>query len=240
MKEEYMTEHFQGNFVVGLQVRSGGDFTDHFMSESDWHLYRDCALEVAGIGPEAEEEGGASMTTLLGKYSGHERKEKKKKKMQNGHNSHPVKFFVATDTEKGRSLAKKYLGADRVIFGPGTFLLSNNPKGVRMALLDLMLLGASDDRVNTAWSSYGYFSQGLGGHPANLVSDKVPRSQWIAPEGKEQRFMGIPHKSDRRVHCVRLKTVEPCFHKFASWGAGGSSCFTEKMFEREMLNGRYC
>jgi hypothetical protein len=207
-RDDFVRKHFANRYVIGLQVRSGGDFTDHFMSEHDWQLYRECALAAT---PET--------------------------------NRSNVLFFVATDTEKGREAAKRYLGAGgktEVIFGPSPFLLSNNPKGVQMALLDLLLLGSANDRVNTAWSSYGYFSAGLGGVPVNLVTDRVDKSLWVAPPGQEQRFMGVPHKSDRRVQCVRLRTVEPCFHKYASWGAVEASCFKKEFFEREMLNGRYC
>ena len=134
------------------------------------------------------------------------------------------------------------LGAANVLFGPGKFLLSNHPKGVQMALLDLLLLAAADDRVETAWSSYGYFAAGYSGRPATLVVDEAPSllQHALAPRGQEQRFMGVMHKSDRRAQCVRLPTTEPCFHKYASWGADTATCFRPEWYRREMLGGRYC
>jgi hypothetical protein len=205
MRDKYIAEHFDGRFVVGLQVRSGGDFTDNFMSEKDWGLYKHCAESAA---PASKGD--------------------------------KLKFFVATDTPRGRQAAIDVFGRDKVMFGPGEFLLSNHPRGVQMALLDLLLLAASDDRVTTAWSSYGYFAAGFSGVPTNTVVDKVPDSQLVAPKGQEQRFMGIMHKSDRRRQCVRLPTHQPCFHKFESWGASKATCTKWEWFEREMLNGRYC
>lgn len=208
-RDNFVQVHFAGKFVVGLQVRSGSDFTDHFMTEQDWRLYRDCAEAV--VPPNVGRE---------------------------------VVYFLATDTEEGRTKGIALLrsgGAETrsVLVSTERFLLSNYPEGVQKALLDLLLLSASDDRVMTAWSSYGYFAAGYAGLDANLVVDQ-PAHELVAGVGQEQRFMGVPHKSDRRRQCVRLPTHQPCFHKFESWGASKSSCFSPSMFQREMLNGRYC
>lgn len=212
MRDEYVKRHFKGKFVVGLQVRSGGDFTDHFMTAEDWGLYGSCAAAVvpSSVAPT------------------------------------DVVLFLATDTEKGRAqgaaaLSRTASGLPRpVLFSTPTFLLSNHPEGVQMALLDLLLLAAADDRIGTAWSSYGYFSAGYSGMNSNLVVDNIPESGVKPPPHEEQRYMGVPHKSDKRRQCVRLPTHQPCFHKFESWGASKTSCFSQAMFEREMLNGRYC
>jgi hypothetical protein len=209
-RDQFVEEHFHGKFVVGLQARSGSDFTDHFMTPEDWRLYRDCAEAV--VPPNDSRE---------------------------------IVFFLATDTEEGRrkgtaTLETSDLGLRHKVFvSTPTFLLSNHPEGVQKALLDILLLSACDDRVMTAWSSYGYFAAGFSGLDGNLVVDE-PSGAVIAAPGQEQRFMGVPHKSDRRRQCVRLPTHQPCFHKFESWGASKSSCFTRDMFEREMMNGRYC
>ena len=244
-RDQYIQTHFHYTdstgaprryVVVGLQVRSGGDFTEHFMSSADWQLYAACGRAAVGSVASDPTMGAA----------------------------HGVKFFVATDTEKGRKAAIAALGADTVMFGPGEFLNSDHPEGVQKALLDLLILATCDDLVTTSWSSYGYFAAGTSGRPANIVVDEVPPSQWRSPvmgsaelsrdlpsvraagrrgeneEDGEQRFMGIMHKSDRRAQCVRLPTSQPCFHKYASWGAATTSCFKRDWFEREMLNGRYC
>jgi hypothetical protein len=204
-RDAYVAQHFEGKFVVGLQVRSGGDFTENFMNDHDWGLYQRCGESMVPKGSEAH-----------------------------------LVYFVATDTAKGREAAKRILGKDRVMFGPGEFLLSNNPRGVQMALLDLLLLAASNDRVTTAWSSYGYFAAGFSGVEAGIVVDQVDPAKYIAVPGAEQRFMGVPHKSDKRRQCVRLPVHQPCFHKFASWGASQATCHKWEWFDREMLNGRYC
>lgn len=205
MRDEYVSNHFHGHFVVGLQVRTGADFTDHFMTSADWVLYKHCGEAITPI-----TQGGK------------------------------LKYFVATDTAQGRDAAKKEIGGSIVMFGPGDFKLSNDPPGVQMALLDLLLLAAADDRITTAWSSYGYFAAGYSGKPAAMVVDRVNPSLWVAKTGEEQRFMGVAHKSDARRQCVRLPLHQPCFHKYASWGADKATCFNQRWYEREMMNGRYC
>lgn len=183
-RDQFIKQHFSG-WVVGLQVRTGHDFTDNFMKDEDWNLYKSCALQTA---PDPQN----------------------------------VKFFVATDTQKGRDVALRLFGSNNTLFF-GKFLLSNHPRGVQQALIDILLLAAANDRVHTAWSSYGYTAAGLAGKPAMLVTTK-PGELHPAP-GKEQLYMGIPHKSDKRQQCIRLSTVNPCFHKFWSWGASSVSCY---------------
>jgi hypothetical protein len=210
----FVEASFRGKFVVGLQVRSGQDFTSNFMSSADWKLYFSCAWTLVAESVPRED----------------------------------VLLFVATDTDQGRKAAVNELAAlgwpsHQLRFGPGEFLNSNNVEGVQKALLDLMILSVCDDRVTTAWSSYGYFAAGFSGVPAAMIVDQpasLDERDLIAVGTLEQRFMGIPHKSDKRRQCVRLPVSQPCFHKFASWGAAASSCYTEEMRNREMLRGRYC
>ena len=206
-RDAFIEQQFRNRFVVGLQVRSGADFTDHFMSKNDWSLYGRCAQAAAPL---------INRSQLL--------------------------LFVATDTQRGRMAAVEHLGPlvgrENVIFGPGPFLLSNDARGVQMALLDLLLLAASHDRVTTAWSTFGYFAGGYSGRRAAMVVDRV--AKLVAAPGEEQRYMGVPHKSDRRRQCVRLPTSQPCFHKFESWGASRATCFEQPWMEEEMLHGRYC
>jgi len=209
MLDIFLRDHdFKNNFVVGLQVRSGPDFTSNFMKAKAWRLYRACAEKVTPQG-------------LRG----------------------TLKFFVATDTEEGREVAVKYLGAENVLFGPTRFLRSNNPEGVQMALLDLLILASAKDRVTTAWSSYGYFAAGYAGVAPNMVTDlpdRVPKDVKPVTSG-DVLYMGIPHKSDRREQCVRLKNSQPCFHKFAVWGAMHVTCAIPKLWaEEEMRGNRYC
>eukprot|EP01065_Artemidia_motanka_P040005 TRINITY_DN4952_c0_g1_i1.p1 TRINITY_DN4952_c0_g1~~TRINITY_DN4952_c0_g1_i1.p1 ORF type:complete len:355 (+),score=117.14 TRINITY_DN4952_c0_g1_i1:187-1251(+) len=202
MRDEFVEKQFSGRPVVSLQVRSGADFTSHFMTKADWRLYAEC-------GRESLSRDGRTL------------------------------YFVATDTEKGRDAAKAHLGADNVVFGPGPFLRSNNPRGVRMALLDVMLLAEADVLVTTAWSSFGYMAAGLHGRRSFRVTDVVPGGETAVPLSQEQFYMGVPHKSDRRVAC-RQVSYQPCFHKFANWGARRASCYTPDMVDKEMLNGRFC
>lgn len=218
-RDAFVKRHFApDDFIVGLQVRAGGDFTGRAMSDADWDLYRDCGLAAAGAADAGRKK---------------------------------IKFFVATDTVQGRERAKQALGADRVVFGPGEFLNSNNPRGVQMALLDLLILEQCDDRVTTAWSTFGYFAAGRSGLPANIVVDKAEKSdeellqqlRVSAPidDASPFTYMGVRHKSDARKQCVRLPTQQPCFHHFRVWGAGKVSCSKrEKWLEEEMLHGRYC
>eukprot|EP00760_Papus_ankaliazontas_P007802 PhM_4_TR13539/c0_g1_i1/m.83287/K13681/FUT; xyloglucan fucosyltransferase len=196
------THKFDEHYVVGLQVRSGPDFTSNFMQKDAWGLYRDCA--EASTPPHLQSK---------------------------------LRFFVATDTEDGREFAKRYLGKENVWFGPTEFMRSNNPEGVQMALLDLLILASSHDRVTTAWSSYGYFAAGYAGIAANMVTalpDSAPTPT------KEPFFMGIVHKNDARRQCVRLGSSQPCFHKFATWGGLKVSCAKKTWYDEEMRRDRYC
>ena len=86
-----------------------------------------------------------------------------------------------------------------------------------------LLLLLAQDRVHTAWSSYGYTAAGMAGQPVNMVVAK-PRGPPEAPPGQEQLYMGVPHKSDKREQCVRLPTHQPCFHKFMSWVCPAHCC----------------
>eukprot|EP00756_Hemistasia_phaeocysticola_P000008 Hpha_TRINITY_DN10008_c0_g1::TRINITY_DN10008_c0_g1_i2::g.84018::m.84018/K13681/FUT; xyloglucan fucosyltransferase len=45
LRDEYMAQNFKGKRVAGLQVRSGQDFTSHFMGKKDWDLYARCGRE---------------------------------------------------------------------------------------------------------------------------------------------------------------------------------------------------
>jgi hypothetical protein len=212
---DYVKEHFAGKFVVGLQVRSGPDFTSHFMSSADWKLYFSCAWNIVASDVSKDD----------------------------------VLLFVATDTDQGRQAAARELEAlgwsrQQLRFGPGEFMNADNVVGVQKALLDLLILSVCDDRVTTAWSSYGYFAAGYSGVAAAIVVDEPPSLDQQAlidsgPNG-EQLFMGVPHKSDRRRQCVRLPVSQPCFHKFGSWGAATTTCYSAEMRDREMLRGRYC
>eukprot|EP00662_Eupelagonemidae_sp_cell21_P038142 gene38142-20336_t len=119
------------------------------------------------------------------------------------HDGRPLRYFIATDTEKGREVAE---------------------------------------------SSFGYMAAGLRGRAGNrIVTDVIPGGGKPAPRSREQFYMGVPHKSDRRVACKELPTHQPCFHKFANWGARDASCFRSRlgaargcprMVEKEMLGRR--
>jgi hypothetical protein len=199
------SQRFGAQYVVGLQVRSGPDFTSNFMRDHAWGLYKDCG--IASTPPSQRKN---------------------------------LKYFVATDTEEGREMAIKYLGKENVMFGPTEFLRSNHPRGVQMALLDLLILSECRDRVTTAWSSYGYFAAGYAGVAPNMVTD-TPNSGEKPTAPGDILFMGISHKSDRRTQCARLKNSQPCFHKFAVWGAFRTPCANKAQWEEEeMSGGRYC
>ena len=205
-KEKYIEDNFKGKTIIGMQVRSGQDFTSSFMTKKDWKLYEACGL--SDVAPDTPEDD--------------------------------IRYFIATDTEKGREEAKKHLGEDKVIFGPGPFLRSNNPVGVQMALLDVLLLSESTELITTAWSSFGYMAAGLRGKPKKIVSDFNPKGHLPVSLSEEQFFMGIPHKSEKRLKCVTPSSHQPCFHKFANWGSRQSSCFVPEMTTQEMLSDRYC
>ena len=230
-RDEFAKKHFKGRRVVGMQVRGGNDFTQNGMSKADWRLYEKCGEEEeeessgGGGGEDASDEDHSDSDGGGGSSSG---------------SDEDVVYFVATDTEEGRVAAKKHLKGGKVVFGPGPFLRSNNAKGVRMALLDVLLLAEADTLVTTAWSSFGYMAAGLRGRGKVVVSDHVEGGDVPVPRGTEQFFMGVPHKSDRRAVCGRPPSHQPCFHKFANWGAREATCFKKEMVREEMLNGRYC
>ncbi|KAL6187722.1 hypothetical protein ACLB2K_039117 [Fragaria x ananassa] len=68
----------------------------------------------------------------------------------------------------------------------------------RKALAEMFLLSFSDVLVTSAWSTFGYVAQGLGG-----------LKPWILFKPENQTVPNPP--------CRRLQSMEPCFHAPPLW-----------------------
>ncbi len=95
-------------------------------------------------------------------------------------------FFLATDNEKVRPLAKAELGR-RVHYYEQEVTRKINV-GHATALIDMFLLALSDDIITTSMSTFGYVAAGLASLPPVLLSFQA--------------------------QCARELTSQPCFHKW--------------------------
>jgi hypothetical protein len=95
-------------------------------------------------------------------------------------------FFLATDNESVRPLAKAALG-NRLNYYEQQVTRKINV-GHATALIDMFLLALSDDIITTSMSTFGYVAAGLASLPPVLLSFQA--------------------------QCARELTSQPCFHKW--------------------------
>jgi hypothetical protein len=102
------------------------------------------------------------------------------------HSKESVVFFLATDNESVRPLAKAALGS-RVHYYEQEVTRKINV-GHATALIDMFLLSLSDDIITTSMSTFGYVAAGIASLPPVLLSFQA--------------------------QCARELTSQPCFHKW--------------------------
>lgn len=112
--------------------------------------------------------------------------------------------FVATDSEESRAICKREVPYAFDFFGD--FQRSNNPEGVRRALVDLLLFSTCDVMLVSPWSSYGRVASVYAGRQAYFVTD------WKMPIGEpHRRYLEVLRDAeDPKAGCFRFQSTEPC------------------------------
>jgi hypothetical protein len=112
--------------------------------------------------------------------------------------------FVATDSEESRAICKREIPFKFDFFGD--FKRSNNPDGVRRALVDLLLFSSCDVMLVSPWSSYGRVASVYAGRQAYFVTD------WVMPIGEpHRRYLDVLRdEEDAKAGCFRFQSTEPC------------------------------
>jgi xyloglucan fucosyltransferase len=177
--------------IIGIQLRTATmkGFDAEFCAWDSWAMadypaaYFKCALLMDVLSQssgsyhapssDSDSNTAAAMTSLGG--SGAEE-----------HIGKSAVFFLATDNENVRPLAKAALGR-RVHYFEQEVTRKINV-GHATALIDMFLLALSDDIITTSMSTFGYVAAGLASLPPVLLSFQA--------------------------QCARELTSQPCFHKW--------------------------
>eukprot|EP00462_Mataza_sp_D1_P005383 CAMPEP_0175120590 /NCGR_PEP_ID=MMETSP0087-20121206/705_1 /TAXON_ID=136419 /ORGANISM="Unknown Unknown, Strain D1" /LENGTH=433 /DNA_ID=CAMNT_0016402053 /DNA_START=63 /DNA_END=1364 /DNA_ORIENTATION=+ len=115
-------------------------------------------------------------------------------------------WYVAADTQETRDKAlSTFSGDGKVVFYGDKWLRSNNPAGVKSALVELLLLAEADNRLLTPASSYGEQAMAIAGKPSYYIKSTVPRPPKIAYKALH------PVTS----HCFRTFTSQPSITGFS-------------------------
>ncbi|KAA0152922.1 hypothetical protein FNF29_03446 [Cafeteria roenbergensis] len=113
------------------------------------------------------------------------------------------RVFVATDSDPSRKICSEEVPYPFEVYGD--FERSNNPKGVRKALVDLLVFSTCDIMLTSPWSSYGRVASVYAGREAYFVTD------WGVPTGEpHRRFLDILRDEDGKSGCFRFLRTEPC------------------------------
>jgi Xyloglucan fucosyltransferase len=234
MKEKFKREmKWDEHYVIGLQVRTGGDFTDQPFGDKDWDLLLGCSELMLGLEPKM---GHSSITSSSGTVDASARKK--------------AAIFVATDIEWSRDAASQQLSRTGLdVWMYGTFMRSNVPLGCQQALVDILLLSESNDLLTTPWSTFGYLAAGFTRKRPTMLTKLMPPEvltttahQELEASG-EMTYQGVKMHVDARTGCARLPTSEPCFHFLPKYHAEKAKCYGTKAnlwLEDEFRGGRYC
>lgn len=122
--------------------------------------------------------------------------------------------FVATDSEASRQICQREVPWPFEMFGE--FHRSNNPDGVRRALVDMLLFAECDIMLVSPWSSYGRMATVYADRASYMVTD------WVAPIADPHRvFTTVLLDSDKRSGCFRFIETEECPWFGETRGASG-------------------
>ena len=196
MRDAYKAEvGWADTYVVGLQLRTGGDFTDRGFAQPDWDLTLRVANALLPAAPAAAAPRGAAFFVA-----------------------------TDIEWSRDAALVQLARNDTRVL-EYGEFLRSNTPRGCQQALVDILLLAEANDLATTAWSTFGYMAAGYTGHRAALITllaeppaALLPAHEELAAAGRAT-FMGVVMHDDRRSGAARLPTAEPCYHFVRRGGA---------------------
>ena len=225
--EAFQREHgWAERYVVGMQVRTGGDFTQRGFQQADWDVLLRCGAALLPAGLAAREDATAFFVA------------------------------TDIDWAREQASAQLARLERTPVWQLGdAWVRSNDARGCQVAFADALLLSEANDVVTTAWSTFGYLAAGLTGRgegagagPAMLTqlrpADAVPGLRAEVLGGRPATFMGVPMHADARTGCARLPTSQPCFHFLPGQRVHELSCFGGDAgwarLEREMRGGRYC
>ena len=228
MVEDFKRERgWEGRYVVAMQVRTGGDFTDRGFQQSDWDLLLRCGAALLPAELAAQPERTAFFVATDIDWS---------------------------RAQAAQQLAR--LPHTPVWQFGDAWVRSNNPYGCQVAFADVLLLSEANDVVTTAWSTFGYLAAGLTGRadaePAAgpvLLTELVDAPPPLRDEvlgGAPATYMGVKMHRDARTGCARLPTAQPCYHFLPGQAVHSMRCFggdSEKgwaKLEAMMREGRYC
>ena len=245
MVEAFQSKHgWADRYVVAMQVRTGGDFTDKGFRQSDWDQLLRCGAALLPAGLAAREGATAFFVA------------------------------TDIDWSREQAFAQLARLPHTPVWQIGdAWVRSNNAHGCQVAFADVLLLSEANDVVTTAWSTFGYMAVGLTGRgvgegagpalltelkpttPAPFETDANTTRADAPPgtlldvraevrRGRPASFMGVTMHADARTGCARLPTSQPCYHFLPGQRVHDLRCFGGDAgwakLEREMRGGRYC
>jgi xyloglucan fucosyltransferase len=175
--------------IIGIQLRTATmkGFDAEFCAWDSWAMadypaaYFKCALLMDSLSQSSDNHHSSTIdshsTAAMTSVGGIGAEEQ---------DAGAAAFFLATDNEKVRPLAKAELGR-RVHYFEQEVTRKINV-GHATALIDMFLLALSDDIITTSMSTFGYVAAGLASLPPVLLSFQA--------------------------QCARELTSQPCFHKW--------------------------
>jgi hypothetical protein len=126
-------------------------------------------------------------------------------------NSKNPKFYISTDNIETKNYVVKLLGLNQVIINNSS-LDRGSVDGMQNALIDLWLLGETNDVIISPYSTFGYVAHG--------------------------RTSKIPYMITRNNKCVKMINSQPCFQYW--FGVTLTPCFKKEMLTIDMINQEDC
>ena len=121
------------------------------------------------------------------------------------------KYFLSADNIETKDHATRLLGINQIIAHNNT-LDRSSIDGMKNALIDLWLLGESDEIIISPYSTFGYVAHG--------------------------RTSKVPYLVTRNNKCVKLLSSQPCFQYW--FGITLLPCFKKEHLTVDMLNQEDC
>ena len=121
------------------------------------------------------------------------------------------KYFISTDNINTKVYASKLLGQSQVIMHNDS-IDRGTTDGIKNALVDLWLLGETEDVIISPYSTFGYVAHA--------------------------RTSKIPYIVTRNNKCVKLISSQPCFQYW--FGITLLPCFKREMLTIDMMNQEDC
>jgi hypothetical protein len=209
---------WEGRHVVGLQVRTGGDFTDRAFGQEDWDLLLACGQAMLPPGVDPSRVAYFVATDI--EWS---REQAITQLARAGAAVWEFGEFMRSNTPLGCQQAL----VDILLLSEANDLLTTP-----WSTFGYFAAGLTRKRPVLMTQ----LMPREGGPPLPTAH------QEIAAKG-EPTYNGVPMHVDMRTGCARTPTPEPCFHFLPKFGVQGLSCYdaaANPWLEAEMRGGRYC